>query len=172
MTNNERNTNTLGGARSALAGLKVLDASRLLPAALCTQMLGDLGADILKVEEPGRGDYQRSFPPIGKVDSGTFLLCNRNKRSMTLNLKHEDGKRIFRELAAQSDVVVEGFRPGVMDRLGLGYDAVRGDRTDLIYVSLSGFGPTGPYATKGAYDTVIQAYGGLGASQADIETGE
>ena len=71
----------------ALAGLKVLDASRLLPAALCTQMLADLGAEVLKVEEPGRGDYQRGFPPMGKVDSGTFLLCNRNKQSMTLNLK-------------------------------------------------------------------------------------
>ena len=76
----------------ALTGLKVLDASRLLPAALCTQMLADLGAEVLKVEEPGRGDYQRSFPPMGKVDSGTFLLCNRNKQSMTLNLKSTKGK--------------------------------------------------------------------------------
>ena len=80
----------------ALPGLKILDASRLLPAALCTQMLADLGAEVLKVEEPGRGDYQRTFPPMGKVDSGTFLLCNRNKRSITLNLKSEEGKAVFK----------------------------------------------------------------------------
>ncbi|MGB3072044.1 MAG: CaiB/BaiF CoA-transferase family protein [Ottowia sp.] len=138
--------------RNALAGLTVLDASRLLPAALCTQMLGDLGADVLKVEEPGRGDYQRGFPPLGKADSGTFLLCNRNKRSMTLNLKHEEGKHIFRELAAQSDVLVEGFRPGVMDRLGLGYEALKAINPRLIYCAISGYGQDGPYKHLAGHD--------------------
>jgi crotonobetainyl-CoA:carnitine CoA-transferase CaiB-like acyl-CoA transferase len=137
---------------AALAGLKILDASRLLPAALCTQMLGDLGADVLKVEEPGRGDYQREFPPMGKADSGTFLLCNRNKRSMTLNLKSEEGKRIFREMAAQSDVLVEGFRPGVMDRLGLGYDALKAINPRLVYCAISGYGQDGPYRMVAGHD--------------------
>lgn len=144
-------TNSMPGP-AALAGLKILDASRLLPAALCTQLLGDLGAEVLKVEEPGRGDYQREFPPMGKADSGTFLLCNRNKRSMTLNLKSEEGKRIFRELAAQSDVVVEGFRPGVMDRLGLGYEALRALNPRLIYCAISGYGQDGPYRMLAGHD--------------------
>jgi crotonobetainyl-CoA:carnitine CoA-transferase CaiB-like acyl-CoA transferase len=137
---------------SALQGLKILDASRLLPAALCTQMLADLGAEVLKVEEPGRGDYQRSFPPMGKVDSGTFLLCNRNKRSMTLNLKSEEGKTIFKRLAAEADVVVEGFRPGVMTRLGLDYDTLREINPRLIYCAVSGYGQDGPYRLAAGHD--------------------
>ncbi len=152
MTSDPRPFFSPPGARDALSGLKILDASRLLPAALCTQMLGDLGADVLKVEEPGRGDYQRSFPPMGKADSGTFLLCNRNKRSMTLNLKHEEGKRIFRELAAQADVVVEGFRPGVMERLGLSYDALKAINPRLIYCAISGYGQDGPYRRVAGHD--------------------
>ena len=139
-------------APQALRGLKILDASRLLPAALCTQMLGDLGADVLKVEEPGRGDYQRSFPPMAKKDSGTFLLCNRNKRSLSLNLKTEEGKNIFRKLAAQSDILVEGFRPGVMDRLGLGYESLKAINPKLIYCALSGYGQNGPYKMVAGHD--------------------
>ena len=136
----------------ALAGLKVLDASRLLPAALCTQMLADLGAEVLKVEEPGRGDYQRSFPPMGKVDSGTFLLCNRNKQSMTLNLKSTEGKEVFKRLAAESDVIVEGFRPGVMTRLGLDYEILNAINPRLIYCAVSGFGQDGPYKLVAGHD--------------------
>ena len=139
-------------APAALQGLKILDASRLLPAALCTQMLADLGAEVLKVEEPGRGDYQRSFPPMGKADSGTFLLCNRNKRSMTLNLKSVEGKEIFKRLAAESDVVVEGFRPGVMSRLGLDYEVLREINPRLIYCAVSGFGQDGPYKMVAGHD--------------------
>ena len=136
----------------ALPGLRILDASRLLPAALCTQMLADLGAEVLKVEEPGRGDYQRTFPPMGKVDSGTFLLCNRNKQSMTLNLKSEEGKAIFKQLAAESDVVVEGFRPGVMTRLGLDYETLKEINPRLIYCAVSGFGQDGPYRMVAGHD--------------------
>lgn len=139
-------------APQALAGLKILDASRLLPAALCTQMLADLGAEVLKVEEPGRGDYQRTFPPMGKVDSGTFLLCNRNKRSITLNLKSDEGKAVFKKLAAESDVVVEGFRPGVMKRLGLDYETLRQINPRLIYCAVSGFGQDGPYKMVAGHD--------------------
>ncbi len=136
----------------ALPGLKILDASRLLPAALCTQMLADLGAEVLKVEEPGRGDYQRTFPPMGKVDSGTFLLCNRNKQSITLNLKSEQGKAIFKKLAAEADVVVEGFRPGVMKRLGLDYETLKEINPRLIYCAVSGFGQDGPYKMVAGHD--------------------
>ncbi|HSW18039.1 MAG TPA: CaiB/BaiF CoA-transferase family protein [Ramlibacter sp.] len=143
---------TPGRPPQALPGLKILDASRLLPAALCTQMLADLGAEVLKVEETGRGDYQRTFPPMGKVDSGTFLLCNRNKKSITLNLKSEEGKAVFRKLAAQSDVVVEGFRPGVMKRLGLDYETLKQDNPRLIYCAVSGFGQDGPYKMVAGHD--------------------
>lgn len=136
----------------ALPGLKILDASRLLPAALCTQMLADLGAEVLKVEETGRGDYQRSFPPMGKVDSGTFLLCNRNKKSITLNLKSEAGKAVFKQLAAEADVVVEGFRPGVMKRLGLDYETLKEINPRLIYCAVSGFGQDGPYKMVAGHD--------------------
>ncbi len=143
---------TRSSPAQALEGLKILDASRLLPAALCTQLLGDLGAQVLKVEEPERGDYQRSFPPMGKQDSGTFLLCNRNKRSMTLNLKSEQGKALFKQLAAQSDIVVEGFRPGVMERLGLGYQDLKEINPRLIYCAISGYGQDGPYKLVAGHD--------------------
>jgi len=145
-------TTTEHSPPSALSGLRVLDASRLLPAALCTQMLADLGADVLKVEEPGRGDYQRSFPPMARHDSGTFLLCNRNKKSMTLNLKDQRGKEIFKDLARSSDILVEGFRPGVMERLGLDYQTMRDVNPRLVYCSVSGYGQTGPYRLAAGHD--------------------
>jgi crotonobetainyl-CoA:carnitine CoA-transferase CaiB-like acyl-CoA transferase len=137
---------------NALQDVRVLDVSRLLPAALCTQLLGDLGADVLKIEEPVRGDYQREFEPIGVRDSGTFLLCNRNKRSMTLNLKSAQGKALLLELAASADVLVEGFRPGVMERLGLGFETLAAINPRLVYCSLSGFGQNGPYRLAPGHD--------------------
>ncbi|MFM0007348.1 CaiB/BaiF CoA-transferase family protein [Paraburkholderia dipogonis] len=137
---------------NALQGIRVLDVSRLLPAALCTQLLGDLGADVLKIEEPIRGDYQREFEPMGVGDSGTFLLCNRNKRSMTLDLKTGQGKALLLELAASADVLVEGFRPGVMERLGLGFETLAAINPLLVYCSLSGFGQTGPYKLAPGHD--------------------
>jgi crotonobetainyl-CoA:carnitine CoA-transferase CaiB-like acyl-CoA transferase len=136
----------------ALKNLRVIDVSRLLPAALCTQMLGDLGADVIKIEEPGRGDYQREFAPMGVNDSGTFLLCNRNKRSLTLNLKTPQGRDILRKLVASADVLVEGFRPGVMERLGLDYGSLEPLNPRLVYCSLSGFGQTGPYRLAPGHD--------------------
>lgn len=108
----------------ALQGITVLELSRLLPGALATQMLADLGAEVIKVEQPGTGDYQRDLPPKNVRDSASFLLCNRNKRSITLNFKQPEGLEAVRRLADRADVVIEGFRPGVMDRLGLGYDAL------------------------------------------------
>src|ERR1700677_2069879 len=136
----------------ALKGLRIIDVSRLMPAALCTQLLGDLGADVIKIEEPVRGDYQREFPPLGVCDSGTFLLCNRNKRSMTLDLKTPEGKDLLRKLVKSADVFVEGFRPGVMERLGLGYAALEQVNSKLVYCSLSGFGQTGPYRLAPGHD--------------------
>lgn len=136
----------------ALAGLKVLDLTRLLPGAFCTQLLADYGADVLKIEQPGAGDYNRQFAPIAKEESGSFLLLNRNKRSLTLNLKAEEGRDVFRRLVKEADVVVEGFRPGVMTRLGLDYDALHGVNPRIVYCAISGFGQDGPYALKSGHD--------------------
>lgn len=136
----------------ALTGLKVLDLTRLLPGAFCTQLLADYGADVLKIEQPGAGDYNRQFAPIAKEESGSFLLLNRNKRSLTLNLKAEEGRDVFRRLVKEADVVVEGFRPGVMTRLGLDYDALHGVNPRIVYCAISGFGQDGPYALKSGHD--------------------
>ena len=137
---------------AALAGLKVLDLTRLLPGAFCTQLLADYGADVLKVEQPGTGDYNRQFAPIAKQESGSFLLLNRNKRSMTLNLKAEEGRVIFQRLVRDADVIVEGFRPGVMDRLGLGYETLTAVNPRVVYCAISGFGQDGPYAQTSGHD--------------------
>lgn len=144
----------------ALKGLKVLDLTRLLPGAFCTQMLADYGADVLKIEQPGAGDYNRQFAPIAKEESGSFLLLNRNKRSLTLNLKAEEGRSIFRKLVQEADVVVEGFRPGVMDRLNLGYDILKADNPRLVYCAISGFGQDGPYAQKTGHDLNYMGFAG------------
>ncbi len=147
----------------ALAGIRVLELSRLLPGALCTQMLGDLGADVIKVEQPGIGDYQREFPPMRNGESGSFMLCNRNKRSITLNLKAPEAKEAVHRLVAEADVVMEGFRPGVIDRLGFGYAAMSAVNPRLVYCSLSGFGQTGPYRLVPGHD--MNYLGIVGAMQ-------
>jgi crotonobetainyl-CoA:carnitine CoA-transferase CaiB-like acyl-CoA transferase len=136
----------------ALEGLKVLDLTRLLPGGYCTLLLADMGADVLKVEDPFGGDYVRWFPPKVKEESVYFLAVNRNKKSMKLNLKHERGKRILKELAKQYDVLVEGFRPGVMQKLGLGYEEISGVNPKIVYCSISGYGQDGPYSQKAGHD--------------------
>ena len=136
----------------ALDGLRILDLTRLLPGAFCTQLLADYGADVLKIEQPGLGDYNRQFAPIAKRESGSFLLLNRNKRSLTLNLKTEEGRIIFRKLVQEADVIVEGFRPGVMERLGLGYETLQGVNPRVVYCAISGFGQDGPYALASGHD--------------------
>lgn len=136
----------------ALAGLKVLDLTRLLPGAFCSQMLADLGAEVLKVEQVDGGDYNRSFAPLAKVESGSFLLLNRNKQSLTLNLKDEQGKEILRRLAREADVLLEGFRPGVMERLGLSYESLAADNPRLVYCAISGYGQDGPSRLKPGHD--------------------
>lgn len=136
----------------ALAGITILEVSRLLPGALATQMLADLGAEVIKVEQPGTGDYQRAFPPLGVRESGSFMLCNRNKRSVTVDLKNPEGKEIIRRLARTADVLIEGFRPGVMERLGFGYKAFAELNEQLVYCSLSGYGQDGPYRLVPGHD--------------------
>jgi len=146
---------------AALAGVRILDLSRLLPGPFCTMLLADFGADVIKVEEPHRGDYIREWPPrIGK-NSGFHVVLNRNKRSLTLNLKSPEGKEIFRQLARQADVVLEGFRPGVMARLGLDYESLRAFNPLLIYVALSGYGDHGPRAQRAGHDINYLALSGI-----------
>ena len=144
-----------------LAGLRVLDLSRLLPGGYCTLVLADLGADVVKIEEPGRGDYVRwSSPYASTGESGPHLALNRGKRSVTLNLKSAAGADILRELAGAADVLVESFRPGVLDRLGVGYAALRTVNRRLVYAAISGYGATGPYVDKAGHDIDYLGYAG------------
>jgi crotonobetainyl-CoA:carnitine CoA-transferase CaiB-like acyl-CoA transferase len=152
-----------------LADLRVLDISRALAGPFCTMMLGDLGADVIKVEQPGRGDESRNWGPpfVGKPyasypgESTYYLAVNRSKRSITVNLKSPEGQEIIQNLAAVSDVFVENFRTGSLDKLGLGYEHLQDVNPRLVYCSISGYGRTGPYAGRGGYDFIIQAEGGI-----------
>ena len=145
-----------------LAGLTILDLTRVLSGPQCTMVLADMGARVIKIEQPGRGDETRTWgPPFVSGESAYFLSVNRNKESVTLDFKHDEGRRVFERLVARADVLVENFRPGTLDRLGLGYAQVAAARPDLIYCSISGFGQTGPRSREAGYDAVIQAEGGL-----------
>ncbi|MCS7365810.1 MAG: CoA transferase [archaeon GB-1867-035] len=145
-----------------LEGIRVLDLSRVLAGPFCTMILGDLGAEIIKIERPGIGDDTRSWgPPFIDNESAYFLSVNRNKKSITVNLKHPKGKEIIYKLVAISDVLIENFRPGVADRLGVGYRDISKINPKIIYCSISGFGQDGPYRDKPAYDLLIQAMGGF-----------
>lgn len=144
-----------------LHGVRVLDLSRLLPGAYATLLLADLGAQVIKVEQPGAGDPTRGTPPFTTDgESGMHLALNRGKRSITVNLRHEAGRRVLVDLVATADVLVESFRPGVMDRLGLGYGALAETNPGLVYVALSGYGQDGPYAQRAGHDLNYQAYTG------------
>lgn len=143
-----------------LSGIRVLDLTRVLAGPFCSALLADLGAEVIKVESRAGDDY-RHLPPFADGQGALFLLLNRGKQSVVLDLKSEQGQRIGYELAVQSDVVLENFRPGVMARLGLGYERLAAARPELIYASISGFGQDGPMANLPAYDLVIQAMTGL-----------
>lgn len=147
--------------RGPLSGIRVLDCTRVLAGPYATMMLADLGADVVKVEEPTRGDEARGVGPFIGRASAYFISLNRGKKSLTLNLKETRGRDLFVELAAKADVVVENFRPGTMEQFGLGYDTLRARNRRLIYAACSGFGQTGPLARQGAYDIVIQGMGGV-----------
>jgi len=145
----------------SLTGVRVLDFSRVLAGPYCSMMLAELGADVIKVEDPKGGDESREWPPFIQGQSGYFFSVNRSKRSIAIDLKKEEGKRIVRELARQSDVVVENFAPGVTARLGIDYPTLAAVKPDLIYCSISGFGQTGPYRDRKAYDPILQAMSGI-----------
>ncbi len=144
-----------------LAGLKVVDLTRMLAGPYITLLLGDLGADIIKIENTDKGDDTRLFTPLVNGFSAYFASVNRNKRSLTLNLKKDAGKKILFELLKDADVLVENFRPGVMKKLGLEYSVIKEINPSIIYASCSGFGQTGPWREKPAYDTVVQGLGGV-----------
>lgn len=145
-----------------LEGIRVVDLSRSLAGPYCSMMLGDMGADVIKIEVPGTGDESRLWgPPFINGESAYFLSVNRNKRSLVLNLKTKKGKEIIQRLIQGSDVLVESFRPGTTQRLGIDYSTVRKYNPGIVYCSISGFGQTGPYAMKPGYDVVAQAMSGI-----------
>lgn len=148
--------------RHPLDGIRVLDLSRVLAGPYCTMMLGDLGAEVIKVEQPGKGDDTRHWgPPWVGGESAYYMACNRNKKGITVNLKDERGKEIIRELARQSDVVVENFKVGALDRMGLGYEALSALNPGLVWCSITGYGQDGPYADRAGYDVIAQGEGGI-----------
>ncbi len=144
-----------------LEGIRVLDLSRVLAAPYGTMILAELGAEVIKVEQPGSGDEIRGYEPKYRGESAYFFTVNRAKRSLTLNLKHARAQRIVRDLARQSDVLVENFTVGTLKRFGLDYDAVRAVNPRIVYLSVTGYGQTGPYADRRGYDTVFQAMTGM-----------
>lgn len=148
-----------------LAGVTVLDITRVVAGPFCAMLMADLGATVIKVEHPDEPDYARTFPPFVKSDeeslSAFFTQFNRNKLGITLNLKSPEGKALLLKLVARADILIENFRPGTMDRLGLGYEALVAVNPKLVYTAISGYGRTGPNASKPAYDNTGQAAGGL-----------
>lgn len=145
----------------ALSGLKVLDLTRVLAGPFCTMYLADLGAEVIKIEIPTGGDDTRHMGPYKNGESLYFCNVNRNKKGITLNLKSEEGRSLFLKLVQDADVVVENFRPGVMERLGLGYEDLKAINERIIYAAVSGFGSYGPYSQRPGYDIIAQAMGGM-----------
>lgn len=144
-----------------LTGIRVLDLTRILAGPYATMILRDLGAEVIKIEQPGVGDEARDFGPFKNDFSLYFMSVNRGKKSITLNLKSPRGKELFLELVKDSDILVENFRPGTMEKLGLDYESLKTHHPSLLYAACSGFGQTGPYAMRGAYDMIIQGMGGI-----------
>lgn len=154
----------------ALDGFRILDLTSMISGPVATMMLGDQGADVIKIE-PLSGDLVR-FMGAGKDGlTGTFLSSNRNKRSLAVDLKSDMGKKVLTDLVQTADVFVQNFRPGTVDRMGIDEASIRALKPDIIYVSISGFGETGPYSKKRVYDPLVQALSGLASIQADRETG-
>lgn len=151
-----------------LEGIKILDCTRLLPYQYCTMLLGDLGAEVLKIEEPREGDYGRWGDGDRTYESEAFVMTNRNKKSLKLNLKHEKGRAIFKMLAIDYSVLVESFRPGVMARLGVGYEDIKQVNPAIIYCSTTGFGQTGPYKMRVGHDINYLGYSGVLACTGEL----
>src|SRR5579872_1386520 len=143
-----------------LSGIRVLDLTRLLPGAFCTMLLADMGADVIKVEDPDGGDYMRWTPPLVDGQSALFNALNRNKRSVALNLKAAQGRDLLLRLVESADVLVEGNRPGVMDRLQLGWDVLHARNPRLVMCSITGYGQSGPFAARAGHDINYMATAG------------
>ena len=149
-------------AQMPLDGVVVLDCSQVMAGPFCTLLLADMGADVIKVEKPSGGDDSRGMgPPFIGGWSAAFLAVNRNKRSLVLDLRQPEGREVFKSMAVKADVLVENFRPGTMDRLGLGHEVVMGLNPGLVYCSISGYGQTGPYSRRGGFDLVAQGMSGI-----------
>ncbi len=145
-----------------LTGVKVLDFTQMLAGPYCTMLLADMGADVIKIERPGGGDDTRRMgPPFISGESAAFLAINRNKRSLVLDLKNPDGVEVAQRMAKTADIMVQNMRPGTMDRLGLGYEALSASNEGMVYCSISGFGLTGPYKDRAGFDLVAQGMSGL-----------
>jgi crotonobetainyl-CoA:carnitine CoA-transferase CaiB-like acyl-CoA transferase len=151
-------------------GVRVLDLTRLLPGPMATLHLADLGADVVKIEDTGAGDYARAMGRVRDGMSDLFRLVNRNKRAMRLDLKQPSGREVFLRLVERADVVVEGFRPGVMDKLGAGYAALAARNPRIVYCSISGYGQDGPYRERAGHDINYIGYAGV-ADQIGAEGG-
>ncbi|MGN9165733.1 CaiB/BaiF CoA transferase family protein [Tissierellaceae bacterium HCP3S3_D8] len=145
----------------ALENIKVLDLTRVLAGPYATMILADMGAEVIKIELPNTGDDSRAYGPYINGESTYFMSLNRNKKSITMNLKVKESKEVFLKMVEQADVVVENYRPGTMERLGLGYETLKEINPRIIYAAASGFGHTGPYSKRAAYDAVVQAMGGI-----------
>jgi crotonobetainyl-CoA:carnitine CoA-transferase CaiB-like acyl-CoA transferase len=154
-------TPTISPTPLSLDGIRVIDLSRVLAGPFCGALLGDLGADVIKVEDPGVGDESRTWPPHKDGESAGYLVNNRNKRGIAVNLKEPDGVALVRRLVANADVLIENFRTGTMEEFGLGYDALSRDNPRLVYCSVSAFGRTGPRAEGAGYEALMQAFSGI-----------
>jgi crotonobetainyl-CoA:carnitine CoA-transferase CaiB-like acyl-CoA transferase len=154
-----------------LSGFRIVDATQMISGPMATMILADQGADVIKVEPPGTGDLTRALAGRRHTMSPTFVVVNRNKRSVVIDLKQPRGVELLKRLVARADLFVQNFRPGTADRMGIGAVALQQVKPDLVYVSISGFGETGPYVHKRTYDPVIQALSGLASIQADPESG-
>jgi crotonobetainyl-CoA:carnitine CoA-transferase CaiB-like acyl-CoA transferase len=151
-----------------LSGIKVIDMTRVLAGPICGQMLGDFGAEVIKIERPRTGDDSRAFgPPYlpdpdgSRLDNSFYLCANRNKKSVTVNVATAEGQQIIRDLVKNADVLLENYKVGDLKRYGLDYDAIKAINPRIVYCSVTGFGQTGPYATRAGYDAILQAMGGL-----------
>ena len=148
-------------SRPPLAGVRVIDLTRVLAGPFCAMSLGDMGAEVIKIEEPGKGDDTRGWPPFVSGEATYFLSVNRSKKSLTLNMKAPEGQEILQRLLATADVVLENFRPGTMERLGFGYERLRRANPRLVYCAISGFGESGPEAHRPGYDLIVQGEAGI-----------
>lgn len=157
--------------KGALQGIKIIDLTRVLAGPYCSMFFADMGADVIKVELPEKGDDTRAYVPTFRGESAYFINLNRNKRSITLNLKSAEGKKMLLDLVKKADVLMENYRPGTMEKLGLGYDVLKKANPKLVYGCISGFGQYGPYKDRPGYDIIAQAMGGMMSTTGWPESG-